>query len=44
VLITWQARHVLLRYGDACQVLEPPGLVALFRTRAAVVQHYGHGE
>lgn len=30
----WQARQQLLRYGDACQVLEPPELVALFRKTA----------
>ncbi|HMQ30199.1 MAG TPA: WYL domain-containing protein [Chloroflexaceae bacterium] len=27
----WQARQILLRYGDACLVHEPPELVALFR-------------
>jgi predicted DNA-binding transcriptional regulator YafY len=30
----WQARQVLLRYGDGCQVLEPPELLALFRRTA----------
>jgi predicted DNA-binding transcriptional regulator YafY len=28
----WQARQILLRYGTACRVIEPPELVALFRT------------
>jgi len=27
----WQTRQILLRYGDACMVTEPPELVALFR-------------
>jgi predicted DNA-binding transcriptional regulator YafY len=31
----WQARQILLRYGDACLVHEPPELVALFRRTAA---------
>lgn len=30
----WQARQILLRYGTACRVIEPPELVALFRTTA----------
>jgi predicted DNA-binding transcriptional regulator YafY len=30
----WQARQLLLRYGDACTVHEPPELVALFRRTA----------
>jgi len=30
----WQARQILLRYGDACRVTEPPELVALFRRTA----------
>lgn len=30
----WQARQVLLRYGTACQVLEPAELIALFRRTA----------
>jgi predicted DNA-binding transcriptional regulator YafY len=30
----WQARQVLLRYGDACVVEEPEELVALFRKTA----------
>lgn len=30
----WQTRQVLLRYGDACTVLEPPELVELFRRTA----------
>jgi len=30
----WQARQILLRYGTACEVLEPPALVALFRAVA----------
>jgi len=31
----WQTRQVLLRYGDACEVLEPLELIALFRKTAA---------
>jgi hypothetical protein len=31
----WQARQILLRYGDACLVHEPPELVALLRSTAA---------
>jgi predicted DNA-binding transcriptional regulator YafY len=30
----WQTRQILLRYGTACEVLEPPELVALFRRTA----------
>ena len=30
----WQARQILLRYGDACVVTEPSELVALFRATA----------
>lgn len=30
----WQARQILLRYGDACTVQGPPELVALFRRTA----------
>ncbi len=30
----WQARQILLRYGDACRVQEPPELVELFRRTA----------
>lgn len=30
----WQARQILLRYGTACQVLEPPELRELFRETA----------
>ncbi|MBX0326229.1 WYL domain-containing protein [Oscillochloris sp. ZM17-4] len=30
----WQARQLLLRYGDACTVHEPPELVELFRKTA----------
>jgi hypothetical protein len=26
----WQTRQILLRYGDACMVLEPRELIALF--------------
>ncbi len=26
----WQTRQILLRYGSACEVLEPPELIALF--------------
>jgi predicted DNA-binding transcriptional regulator YafY len=37
----WQTRQVLLRYGDACHVLDPPELVSLFRTTAAgLARHY----
>lgn len=35
----WQARQILLRYGDACQVLDPPELVALFRKTALGLAH-----
>ncbi len=31
----WQTRHILLRYGDACQVLDPPELIQLFRETTA---------
>jgi predicted DNA-binding transcriptional regulator YafY len=31
----WQTRQILLRYGDACEVLDPPELIALFRKTAA---------
>jgi len=27
----WRTRQILLRYGDACQVLDPPELITLFR-------------
>jgi len=30
----WQTRQTLLRYGDACEVLEPAELVELFRASA----------
>ncbi|NTU81611.1 MAG: WYL domain-containing protein [Chloroflexales bacterium] len=30
----WQARQILLRYGDACIVHEPPELVTMFRRTA----------
>jgi predicted DNA-binding transcriptional regulator YafY len=30
----WQARQILLRYGDACRVEEPAELVAMFRRSA----------
>jgi hypothetical protein len=30
----WQARQILLRYGDACLVEEPQELVELFRSAA----------
>jgi len=30
----WQARQVLLRYGTACEVLEPNELIELFRKTA----------
>lgn len=38
----WQARQILLHYGDACLVHEPPELVALFaRTAAGLMRSYG---
>lgn len=38
----WQARQILLRYGDACLVHEPPELVALFwKTCDGLVRLYG---
>jgi predicted DNA-binding transcriptional regulator YafY len=38
----WQTRQILLRYGDACEVLEPAELVALFRkTARGLVDIYG---
>jgi predicted DNA-binding transcriptional regulator YafY len=38
----WQARQILLRYGDACHVHAPPELVALFRrTAAGLTRLYG---
>lgn len=38
----WQTHQVLLRYGAACEVLEPPELVALFReTAQEFAQVYG---
>jgi hypothetical protein len=41
----WQARQILLRYGDACLVHEPPELVALFRqTSAGLARLYGAGQ
>jgi predicted DNA-binding transcriptional regulator YafY len=37
----WQTRQILLRYGDACTVLEPPELVDLFRaTSRGLAQIY----
>jgi hypothetical protein len=30
----WQVRQVLLRYGTACEVLEPPELIELFQKTA----------
>lgn len=30
----WQTRQILLRYGDACEVLEPHELIALFQKTA----------
>ena len=36
------ARQILLRYGDACEVLEPAELVALFRkTARGLAEIYG---
>lgn len=41
----WQTRQILLRYGDACRVLDPPELIALFRaTMAGMMTLYGDGE
>ncbi|NJN15038.1 MAG: WYL domain-containing protein [Oscillochloris sp.] len=38
----WQARQILLRYGDACYVHEPQELVQLFaRTAAGLQRMYG---
>lgn len=38
----WQARHVLLRYGAACEVLEPGELIELFReTAQGLIEVYG---
>jgi predicted DNA-binding transcriptional regulator YafY len=38
----WQARQVLLRYGNACTVLEPPELIDLFRATArGLAEIYG---
>ncbi len=38
----WQARQILLRYGSACRVLEPPELVALFQQAVReMAQYYG---
>lgn len=38
----WQARQVLLRYGDACVVEAPEELIALFRrTARGLMGHYG---
>jgi predicted DNA-binding transcriptional regulator YafY len=38
----WQARQILLRYGDACIVHEPAELVALFRrTAEGLARLYG---
>jgi predicted DNA-binding transcriptional regulator YafY len=41
----WQARHILLRYGDACQVLDPPELIALFQqTVRGLAQLYPYAD
>jgi predicted DNA-binding transcriptional regulator YafY len=38
----WQARQVLLRYGDACTVLSPPELIEMFRrTAQGLWEKYG---
>ena len=38
----WQARQILLRYGSACEVLEPVELVELFRqTATGLSEVYG---
>ncbi len=34
VTTLWQTRQILLRYGDACQVLETTELIAMFRETA----------
>ncbi len=41
----WQTRQILLRYGDACEVLEPARLIDLFRVTARGLWHlYDGGE
>ncbi|HMP39745.1 MAG TPA: WYL domain-containing protein [Roseiflexaceae bacterium] len=41
----WQARQILLRYGDSCRVLEPVELVTLFReTASGMASIYGIGD
>ncbi|HEY3232536.1 MAG TPA: WYL domain-containing protein [Roseiflexaceae bacterium] len=41
----WQTRQILLRYGDACVVLEPSELVELFRkTARELAPLYGGAE
>lgn len=38
----WQARQILMRYIEHCQVLEPPELVAMMRhTAARLAKRYG---
>jgi predicted DNA-binding transcriptional regulator YafY len=38
----WQARQILLRYGNACEVLDPPELIELFRETAhGMAEIYG---
>lgn len=40
----WQTRQILLRYGDACQVLAPDELIVLFRKTAdGLVEMYRPG-
>lgn len=40
----WQTRQVLLRYGDACQVLAPDELITLFRkTTEGLLEMYRPG-
>jgi predicted DNA-binding transcriptional regulator YafY len=41
----WQTRQILLRYGDACQVLDPPELITLFeQTVRGLAQLYPHAD
>ena len=38
----WRTRQILLRYGDACEVLDPPELIDLFRkTAQGLANMYG---
>jgi WYL domain len=40
----WQTRQILLRYGDACKVLGPHELLALFRKTAQGLTELYDGE